>query len=46
MIIKLLQHRFLREPKMHYSPCSPAWPGLDKPEFPGLELTVEVLIFF
>jgi len=28
---------------MHYSPSSPAWPGLDKPEFPGLELTVEVI---
>ena len=34
--------RFLREPKMHYSPCKPAWQGIDKPEFPGLELTVEV----
>jgi len=38
-----LKPRFLREPKMHYSPSSPAWPGLDKPEFPGLELTVEVI---
>ena len=31
---------------MHYCPSSPAWAGLDKPEFPGLELIVEVSIFF
>merc|ERR1711936_1314799 len=38
-----LKPRFLREPKMHYCPSSPAWAGLDKPEFPGLELIVEVI---
>merc|ERR1719206_709987 len=40
----ILKPRFLREPKMHYSPCKPAWQGIDKPEFPGLELTVEVIL--
>jgi len=38
-----LKPRFLRDPGLLYSPCSPAWPGINKPEFPGMTLTVEVL---
>jgi len=46
----ILKPRFLRDPSLGYSPCSPAWPSqqhqpglLGINTFPGLILTIEVL---